>query len=192
MPIFTSSMILARSAVACLALTVATLATASTTEAGHPAPASETASLERIGFGHFSTIVKEGAPAYEWVRSLARNSVIAREIALIVHYPVDLPAFGGGSPQDSILNFGGGTKDLGVPDGPEPLTPGRIGQSISTDLTCVPIRNGTSQSTGDVRYNWEWRNRTDSNGDGKLDSNPGWVLVSVTVTFLAVEEAVLC
>lgn len=84
-----------------------------------------------------------------------------------------------------------GSLKLGVRSGvyfPTPAPPpeeGKIGGTNEMHMPCWPVSNGTGMEAsghGDATFNWEYQYREDSDGDGKNDSNPGWVLVSSSVT----------
>lgn len=155
---------------------------------GLPAPGHELT----IGTGTFRAVVKSGEPGHAWVRALAGKRSFSDSIDLVVHHPVAHPGLDDVSPQDAILVHGHHSKDLGIPEGPEPIGSGRPDMERSTGTTCTNIRMGTGQATADIEYRWEWQNRDDTDGDGDPDANPGWVLVGVEVTILPTAVAVAC
>jgi hypothetical protein len=158
----------------------------------------EALNLLPAGTGFFSMKLVEGDPGYAWVKTLAGRHVLATQVTLSVEYPAqEIGLAGAAQLQEAILHeqdhaAARNKTGYAVPDGPTPDGPGRtIGQSADTKTFCASVRIGTTVQMGDVEYEWEWQYTTDSNGDGKKDSNPDWVCVGIKVKFLYV-DAQLC
>jgi len=84
-------------------------------------------------------------------------------------------------------------KNISAPSDPNPPDGfGRIGQGTSTISQCTTARRGFDTLTADVTYDYVYRYTVDTNRDGKNDSEPGWVLEGVRVTFLQRNVAELC
>lgn len=136
---------------------------------------------------------KRGSPAFQWVEFHSRGARLADRVDITVEYRV---AEGEGldlSIEDALMSFDAtSAKSIIVPGAPEPNGPGyEPGQDTTTHLLCTQVINNHVPQTANVEYIWEWRNTVDSNGDGTLDSDPEWTLVSFRVTHLYV-DATIC
>lgn len=140
------------------------------------------------------TRVQRGSPGYAWVSLHAGNVRMADSMDLTVNYRLDEMRERDINMEQAILDVGAGhSKSIILPDGPEPHGPGNvIGRTDSTRLNCTQAVVNHTPLPADIEYHWEWRNTVDSNGDGKFDSNPQWVLTGIRVTCLPLHDATMC
>jgi len=148
----------------------------------------------------FQVSLHRGDPGYDWVSALAGNLVMAESIAFSVSYPARESWVQSLRPEEAILingafeNPAGASKGIG--DGfsnpREPDGTGRPGSVEINHMYCTTVNVGTLPRAADVEYVWEWQFREDTNGDGKNDADPGWVLTDVKVHFLPEIDAAAC
>ncbi len=67
-------------------------------------------------------------------------------------------------------------------------TPDGIPSTTTGTDSCYQFTLGTVQATANVVWVWTYQYRSDSNGDGTNDSNPGWELTSFTMTNINLVE----
>lgn len=141
----------------------------------------------------FIKTVSTAEPGYEWMRGfVGEEATLAEQVELQLHFPKNHPALGPNISADTILVLGTTSKNVTVPEGPVPDYNGRPDQKDTTRLGCTTVTIGTTFQFADVDYEWEWQYRVDSDGDGTNDSDPGWVLISVSIKLLAPNVASFC
>lgn len=93
----------------------------------------------------------------------------------------------------SAKKSGASVQSITIPEDPNPPTgPSRPGERTSTSQSCAPARIGFANGVVDVTYHYVYQNTVDSNGDGKKDSEPAWVLDRTEVRWLQASVAELC
>jgi hypothetical protein len=148
---------------------------------------------EGIGDGHFSTLIQRGSPGYAWVKGFAGGQPLAEQVRVAVRYQLSQQPDDGQSLEHRIHSGqAAAAKNLIVPDGPVPETPGRDGITSTTQLFCTSVTIGTVGEIADIEYDWSWQYTRDADRDGTMDSDPDWVLVGIRITFLKHDVASMC
>lgn len=95
--------------------------------------------------------------------------------------------------RSSFTKSGPSAQSITIPEDPNPPTgPSRPGERTSTSQSCATARIGFTHGVADVTYHYVYQNTVDSNGDGKKDSEPAWVLDRTEVRWLQTNVAALC
>ena len=74
------------------------------------------------------------------------------------------------------------TIELDGDPGPPAGTPNGIPSTATTNDSCAGLGIDGNPATGNATFTWTYQNTRDSNGDGKKDSDPKWVLTGFSVT----------
>jgi len=119
----------------------------------------------------------------------------AETMAVDVRYPAEWSRQRDSvSPLDSLARIGANRqfKSTIIDDLPPPDDPAPIGTRHQSVGHCQTVMHNRDAMLASVTYTYEYRNRDDTNGDGKADANPGWVLVSTSINYYNEAEQTPC
>lgn len=132
-----------------------------------------------------------GSPLHSWMSRQVSTGHVADFVTFEFNYGGDT-TWSSGAPVAAILSDTTVRKDDLVPEGDPPSGGGRLGSTQQTKSECGYVVVGGSPTPADITYSWSYQYTRDSNGDGKKDSDPAWVLVGASYVFLDMEQVNQC
>lgn len=148
------------------------------------------ADSSEVGFSIRGT-ARRGERAYLTMFRHWPRTAVADRVFFSATYPTsaEMPAHRKAAVGDTHGTMSAGFQ---IPADPNhPVGPSIIGRKMVTD-SCGMVTSGGAFEWATIEYHYEYRFTRDANRDGKMDSDPRWVLVGATWTYFNPESAQIC